>query len=159
MKNQAKQLMIYGVDVQLERLSKLGDSLEKVNAAIDWEIFRVPIKRRIRKEDYNKGGRPPTDEVLIFKMSLLQDWNNLSDDNTEFMVNDRLSFQRFLGMELGEKAPDSKTLWLFKEQMGEEGMRELFDLLNKKLVDMSIVKREGSIDLLRNQKQSVKLSI
>jgi IS5 family transposase len=78
-------------------------------------------------------------------MSLLQDWNNLSDDNAEYLVNDRLSFQRFLGMELGEKSPDSKTLWLFKEKMGAKGMRELFDLFNQKLTEMDIVKREGSI--------------
>ena len=48
-------------------------------------------------------------------------------------------------MELGEKSPDAKTLWLFKEKMGEEGMRELFDLLNDKLVELGVVKREGSI--------------
>ena len=141
----SKQLILAGADIQLERLSKLGDPLEKVDAAIDWEIFRAPIVRRIRKEDYSKGGRPPTDEVMMFKMSLLQDWNGLGDDNTEYLVNDRLSFQRFLGLELGEKSPDAKTLWLFKEKMGEEGMRELFDILNEKLVEMSIVKREGSL--------------
>jgi hypothetical protein len=101
--------------------------------------------RRIRKEEYPLGGRPPTDEVLIFKMSLLQDWSATGDDNTEYLVNCRLDWQRFLGMELGEKAPDAKTLWLFKEKMGEEGMRELFDLFNEKLVDMGIVKREGSL--------------
>src|SRR5215469_15376130 len=129
----SKQIMLFGADIQLERLSKLGDPLEKINAAINWEIFRTPIVKRIRKEDYSKGGRPPTDEVLMFKMALLQDLHNLSDDNTEYLINDRLSFQRFLGMELGEKSPDSKTLWLFKEQMGAEGIRELFDIFNRKL--------------------------
>ena len=62
---------------------------------------------------------------------MLQDWNNISDESTEYMVNDRLSFQRFLGMELGEKSPDANTLWTFKEQLGEEGMREMFDLFNQ----------------------------
>ena len=100
-----KQLIFNGADVQLARLSKMGDSLEKINAAIDWEMFRAPICRRIRKEDYSKGGRPPLDEILMFKTTLLQDWNNLSDENAEFMINDRLTFQHFLGMELGEKAP------------------------------------------------------
>jgi len=85
------------------------------------------------------------DEILMFKITLLQDWNNISDDNMEYMVNDRLSFQRFLGMELGEKSPDSKTIWLFKEQLGKEGMRELFDYFNEKLVKLGIVKHEGSL--------------
>ena len=106
----AKQIILNGGEIQLERLSKLGDPLEKLTTAIDWEIFREPIRKRIRKEEYPKGGRPPMDEVLMFKITLIQDWNNISDDNVEFMVNDRLSFQRFLGMELGEKSPDAKTI-------------------------------------------------
>jgi IS5 family transposase len=61
------------------------------------------------------------------------------------MINDRLSFQRFLGMELGEKSPDAKTIWLFKEQHGKEGMRELFDFFNEKLLTLGVVKREGSL--------------
>jgi len=141
----SKQMIMFGADIQLKRLSKLGDPLERIDAAIDWEIFREPIVKRLRKDDYSKGGRPPTDEVLIFKMSLLQDLYNISDDNTEYLVNDRLSFQRFLEMELGEKSPDAKTLWLFKERMGKEGMRELFDVFNEKLVALGVVKREGSL--------------
>ena len=140
-----KQLMLYGAEVQLERLTKLGDPLEKIKGAIDWDIFRGPIKKRIRKEDYAKGGRPAMDEVLMLKITLLQDWNNLSDDNTEYLINDRLSFQRFLDMELGEKSPDAKTIWLFKEKLGKEGMRELFELFDEKLHALGVVKREGSL--------------
>jgi IS5 family transposase len=85
------------------------------------------------------------DEIMMFKITLIQDWNNISDDNAEYMINDRLSFQRFLGMELGEKSPDAKTIWLFKERLGKEGTRELFDLFNAKLEGLGIVKREGSL--------------
>jgi len=140
-----KQLMMFGADVQLERLTKLGDPLEKLNEAINWEIFRAPIRKLVRKEDYSSVGRPPLDEIMMFKVTLLQDWNNISDDNTEYLINDRLSFQRFLGMELGEKAPDAKTIWLFKEKLGKSGMRELFDFFNEKLASLGVVKREGSI--------------
>ena len=141
----AKQLNMMGADIQLDRLSKLGDPLERIKETIDWEIFRYSIRKRVRKPDYSKGGRPPIDEILMFKITLLQDWNNISDDKTEFMINDRLSFQRFLGMELGEKSPDAKTIWLFKEQLGKEGLRELFDLFNQNLAAMGVVKREGSL--------------
>jgi IS5 family transposase len=140
-----KQVHIFGADVQLDRLSKLGDPLERINEAIDWEIFRAPIRRRIRKPDYSKGGRPPTDEILMFKITLLQDLNSLSDDKAEYMINDRLSFQRFLGMELGEKSPDAKTIWLFKEQLGKDGLRELFNMFNDLLHALGVIKREGSL--------------
>jgi len=140
-----KQIILEGAELQLSRLSKMGDSLEKINAAIEWEIFRPPIRKKIRKSDYSRGGRPPIDEIVMFKTTLLQDWNNLSDENTEYMINDRLTFQRFLGMELGEKAPDEKTIWLFKEQLGKEGMRELFEIFNRQLQRLGLVKREGSL--------------
>ena len=139
------QLMMYGADIQLGRLSKLGGPLEKLNGAIDWEIFRDLLRARVRQADYSKGGRPPFDEMMMFKITLLQDWNALSDDSAEYLINDRLSFQHFLGMELGEKAPDAKTIGLFKEKLGKEGMRELFDFFNTKLVALGVVKREGSL--------------
>jgi transposase len=116
-----------------------------INEALDWEIFRATIVKRVREEAYSKGGRPPPDEIMLFKITLLQDCNNISDESTEYMINDRLSYQRFLGMELGEKSPDAKTIWLFKEQLGKEGIRELFDLFNAKLVSLGLVKREGSL--------------
>jgi len=140
-----KQILLLGAEVQLDRLSKLGDPLEKINISIDWEIFRAPIRKKIRKADYSQGGRPPIDEILMYKITLLQDWNNTADDNTEYMVNCRLDWQRFLGMELGEKSPDAKTIWLFKEQLGKEGMRELFEIFNRQLQELGLVKREGSL--------------
>ena len=141
----AKQINMMGADIQLERLSKLGDPLEKIKETIDWESFRYSIRKRVRKPDYSKGGRPPLDEILMFKIMLLQDWNNISDDSAEYLVNCRLDWQRFLGMELGEKSPDAKTIWLFKEQLGKDGLRELFELFNLNLYAMGVVKREGSL--------------
>jgi IS5 family transposase len=140
-----KQIVLNGCDIQLERISRMGDPLERINAAINWEIFRAELTRRTRKTIYPKGGRPPNDVVMMFKIVLLQDWNNLSDPATEYLINDRLSFQRFLGMELGEKSPDEKTIWLFKETLGKDGMRALFDLFNEKLGELEIVKREGTL--------------
>ena len=140
-----KQINMFGADTQLERLSKLGDPLEKINAVINWEMFRAALESRTRKEDYSKGGRPPYDAVYMFKVVMLQDWNNTSDENTEYLVNDRLSFQRFLGMELGEKAPDRNTIWTFKEQLGADGMRELFDMFNELLEESGLITHKGSI--------------
>ena len=140
-----EQMQLDGVRTQLERLSKMGDPLEKINAVINWELFRPILEARTRKAEYPKGGRPPKDCVTMFKIVMLQDWHNISDENTEYLINDRLSFQRFLGMEMGEKAPDCKTLWLFKERLGEDGMRECFDLFNVLLEESKIITRKGSI--------------
>ena len=73
-----------------------------------------------------KGGRPPFDKLLMFKILILQRYFNLSDDQTEFQIKDRLSFMDFLNLELSDKIPDAKTIWLFKERLGKNGLTEKF---------------------------------
>jgi hypothetical protein len=41
------------------------------------------------------------------KIMVIQATNNLSDERAEFLINDRLSFMRFLGLELEDRVPDS----------------------------------------------------
>ncbi len=83
----------------------MGDPLEELNEIIKWEIFRSDITRACRKEDTGKGGRPPYDEIMMFKILVLQRLYNLSDDQTEYQINDRMSFMRFLGLDLSNKVP------------------------------------------------------
>src|SRR2546430_2340729 len=61
------------------------------------------------------------DEVMIFKALVLQALYNLSDDQAEYQLRDRLSFMRFLGLELEDTVPDAKTLWLYREALGKAG--------------------------------------
>jgi len=52
------------------RLSQAGDPLEALDMAIDWELFRKPLRKALKKAgrtDGKKGGRPPFDPVLMFK--------------------------------------------------------------------------------------------
>lgn len=80
-------------------------------------MFRHPIRKGIRKSSKGQGGRPPYDEILMFKILILQRLYHLSDDQIEYQINDRLSFQRFLDLTLSSKVPDAKTIWLFREQL------------------------------------------
>jgi len=113
------QMLLFGVETQLKKLTKMGDQLEAMKEKIDWELFREKIEKAIRKADYSKGGRPPWDVVLMFKIVMLQQWYNLSDESTEYQINDRLSFQRFLGIECGAKVPDCNTIWDFKQALSD----------------------------------------
>jgi hypothetical protein len=114
-----KQLQLFGNEKTLDQLSKLGDPLEKVNAVIDWEIFREPLEKALRKANYSKGGRPPKDVILMFRAIMLQEWYHLSYKQLEFQITDRLSFRRFLDLEVYEKVPDENTFWVFREAIGK----------------------------------------
>jgi len=140
-----KQIHLNGAETQLERLSKLGDPLEKINQKINWEIFRNPIENAIRK-DMSKGGRPPFDAILMYKITMLQQWYGLADMAAEYHINDSLSYMRFLGLEIGDKVPDGNTIWDFKEALKEKEVdRKLFDLFNEMLEEQGIITHKGSI--------------
>lgn len=106
------QINLFAEETQLERLSKLGDSLERLKV-VDFESFRPVLNESLKKERKSNAGRRPFDCVMMFKVLVLQRLFNFSDDQTEYQITDRISFQRFLGISLGERVPDAKTIWLF----------------------------------------------
>src|SRR3954467_5937962 len=87
-------------------------------------VFRAPLVSALKRSDGSRGGRPPYDPVLMFKVLVLQTLYTLSDDATEFQIRDRLSFMRFLGLGLEHPVPDAKTVWLFREQLTRAGAIE-----------------------------------
>jgi IS5 family transposase len=140
------QMLLFGVETQLEKLAKMNDPLLSMKEKVNWEMFREKIEKTVRKPDYNKGGRPAMDAVLMFKIVMLQQWYNLADGNTEYQINDRLSFQRFLDIECGEKVPDCNTIWDFKQALADTQVdRELFDLFNRMLEEKGVIAHNGSI--------------
>src|ERR1035437_4945591 len=105
---------LFDVDDRLKRLSDLGDQLEAFRAAVDFEIFRPELEAALAYSDGAQGGRPPFDPVMMFKILIIQATNNLTDERAEFLIKDRLSFMRFLGLGLEDRVPDARTIWLFR---------------------------------------------
>ena len=124
----SEQPGFFDLEGRLVALSKSGDPLERLVSMVDFEIFRPALKRALRRSDRCKGGRPPYDAVLMFKILVLQALYGLSDDQAEYQIRDRLSFMRFLGLGLGERVPDAKTIWLYRELLVRAGaIDKLFD--------------------------------
>lgn len=91
-----------------DRLKKIGakDPLVDPNKLIVWENFRPTVSVTRRKERKSRAGRKPYDVVLVFKVLVLQHLYNLSDEQTEYQIRDRLSFMRFLGLQPEDAVPD-----------------------------------------------------
>jgi IS5 family transposase len=111
-------------DERLKALSAAGDPLERLAEVIDFERFRDALDAALSRSDRAKGGRPPYDAVLMFKVLVLQTLYTLSDDQTEYQLKDRLSFMRFVGLALHDPVPDAKTIWLYREQLARAGAAE-----------------------------------
>jgi IS5 family transposase len=133
-------------DIRLSKLSQLGDPLEKLNSGVDFEIFRQKLEQGLTKVAKGKGGRPPYDYVLMFKVLILQRYYNLSDEQTEYQINDRMSFMRFLDLTIADDIPDSRTIWKFTEQITDLELTEvLFKRFEEELVKLYLIVNEGKI--------------
>lgn len=111
------QAGFFDVDERLKDLSAKGDALERLGAIVDFELFRPDLARAVPRSDGAKGGRPPFDHVFMFKVLILQASHALSDERTEYLIKDRLSFMRFLGLGLADPVPDANTIWTFRETL------------------------------------------
>ena len=141
-----EQRTFFGENEKLRKLSKMGDPLEQLNRYIDWRIFEATLTEILYKENGNLGGRPAYDYVLMFKIAILQQIYNLSDDACEYQINDRISFQRFLGLSIDSTIPDAKTIWAFKEKMSKaEKGKEVFEVFAKQLKMAGVITHKGSI--------------
>jgi transposase len=133
-------------DIRLSKLSQLGDPLEKLGHGVDFEMFRLFLEEHLNNEPQGKGGRPPYDYVMMFKIIILQRFYNLSDDQVEYQINDRMSFMRFLHLSIADDIPDSKTVWHFRERLTDlDLVEDLFALFLKELERLNLIVNEGKI--------------
>ena len=140
------QNSLFDLENRYAILNKTGDPLERLNAIIDWEIFRPILERLDAKVRKSNAGRKPTCRILIFKMLVLQRLNGLSDERLQYQVTDRLSFMRFLGVALAGNVPDARTVWAIREALREHELTDaLFDRLNQALAELGIELKSGQI--------------
>lgn len=136
---------------RLQELNKLGDPLHKLNNSIDWTPFKQKLDEWYMKNGKSNAGRPAYDKLLMFKILVIQSIYNLSDDNLEFQIKDRLSFQQFLGLKLCDRVPDAKTIWAFRETLTStdgstpDRIKEIFDLFRENLEQKGLILNEGKM--------------
>ncbi len=137
---------LFALEFHLRNLDKCADPLVRLDAMIDWELFRPTLATIRERERKSNAGRPPFDVVLMFKILVVQSLYNLADDALEFQLRDRLSFLRFVGLNIGETVPDSRTIRLFREQLTEAQLVEtLFERFNDHLAQCGFLARKGQI--------------
>ena len=114
-----------------QKLSSIGNPLEMINKVIDFEMFRENLESKLLNTDKkNNAGAKPYDVVMMFKIMILQRYYGLGDTQIEYQILDRLSFKKFLKLESGDKVPDEKTVWAFRENLTNSGLvEELFEQL------------------------------
>jgi len=142
----AGQPGFFDVEERYAVLSAAGDPLERLAAVVDFEIFRPVLEAALARSDRGRGGRPPYDAVLMFRILVLRALYSLSHEPAEFQLRDRLSFMRFVGLGLHQAVPDAKTIWLYREQLKQAGAIErLFRRFDEVLASKGFLAMGGQI--------------
>ncbi len=143
------QLGFFDAERRLAALSEKGDPLEAIDRVVPFESFRADIEAVVRTPDETKksnAGRKPIDAIVMFRMLVLQSLYNLSDEQAEYQVRDRLSFTRFLALGIEDRIPDATTLWLFREKLAQAGLIEkLFERFGRHLEAKGYIARSGQM--------------
>lgn len=94
----------------------------------------------------SNAGRKPRDVVMLFKGLVLKRLYSLSDEQLEYQLEDRRSFQRFVRLKASERAPDAKTFWDFENQLSELKLIDpLFDTFSQQLQAAGYLARGGQM--------------
>lgn len=137
-----------------ESLDAKNDPLVGLLHVVPFESFRPKLLAALQAANQratdatrkSAAGRKPWDEVLMFKVLVLQALYNLADDSVEYLIRDRLSFMRFLGLSLQDPVPDAKTVWLYREALAKtDAVAELFDAFDGYLTQAGFAARGGQI--------------
>jgi IS5 family transposase len=143
------QLGFFDAEKRLAALSAKGDPLEAIDRLVPWERFRADIEAVVLTPDEMKksgAGRKPVDAIVMLRMLVLQALHNLSDEQAEYQVRDRLSFTRFLRLGIEDSIPDATTLWLFREKLAKAGLIEkLFERFDQHLAAQGYMARGGQM--------------
>jgi IS5 family transposase len=137
---------LFDWQLRFEKLDRNGDPLHQLNDVVDWESFRPTLIVVHEKERKSNAGAKPYDVVLMLKVLVIQSLYNLSDDAVEYQIMDRISFMRFLGLSLGDRVPDAKTIWLFREQLREAKLiKKVFRQFDRFLRNSGFAAKKGQI--------------
>ena len=143
------QFGFFDADKRLAAISAKGDPLEMIDRVVPFESLRAEIEAVVltpAQERKSKAGRKPIDVIVMFRMLVLQSLYNLSDEQVEYQVRDRLSFTRFLRLGIEDRIPDGTTLWLFRETLGKAGLIEkLFERFGQHLEAKGYIARGGQM--------------
>ena len=142
------QLGFFDADKRFEALSARAIRLSHRSSRAVGELSRRGRGggAHVGRAEEEQRGRKPFDVLLMFRMLVLQALNNLSDEQVEYQVRDRLSFSRFLGLAIEDSIPDARTLRLFREKLAKAGLIEkLFDCFDQHLAAKGYMARGGQI--------------
>ena len=143
------------------RLEKVNSFLKELDSIIDFEQLR-PILNKNGIAKSNVAGAPAYDNVIMFRILLLQKYYNLSDQATQDALYVNLLFIRFVGLSLEDDVPDESTICRFRNSLLKARLYDkLFNSINRQPQSKNLIAKTGKsilVDatLIRSENTQIK---
>lgn len=128
-----------------KKIDALGDPLAKIESHIDFATLAAEVDRVAPRPVSLQGGRPPFPTETMVRILVLKRLYNLSDEQMEYQLLDRMSYKRFCGLVSATNIPDRTTVWTFENRIGERGAEALFDGVSAQLLKDGFIAQGGQI--------------
>jgi IS5 family transposase len=141
----AIKMDLFATDAHRRKIDTLGDPLVEIESCIDFAALAGEVDRVAPRPASPQGGRPPFPTETMVRILVLKRLYNLSDEQMEYQLLDRMSYQRFCGLSQAANIPDRTTVWVFENRIGAAGAQALFDGMNGQLLAKGFIARGGQI--------------
>ena len=130
-------------DSYVERRISKNQFFLQLNQLIDWQPIEKELKK-VYKKGQKERGTKAYNPLLLFKMQLISIWYDLSDVQTEAMVNDSLSAMRFCDLSIEDSVPDHSTLSRFRTELTQKKAYDrMLRKINSQLSSHKLIDKTG----------------
>ncbi len=135
-------------DLELSQIKSKNNTLKQLNVLdeqIDWAEIETSLVDNYPTGKKKKGPQAYS-PLMLFKCLLLRNWFQIKSDNElESLINDRVSFKRFIKIPIGDTAPDSTTFSRFRKRLTHEKYDSVLSDLSDQLSDRNVIINMGSV--------------
>lgn len=130
------------------KIETLGDPLQVIARHIDFDHLTQVIDQLLSRGGARRGGRPPYPTAVMVRILILKYLYNLSDEQMEYQLLDRMSYQSFCLLVDSANVPYRNTLWHYQQRLGVDGVTALFQAVDGQLLQRGYLARCGQISLI-----------
>ena len=141
----AIKLDLFADAARKRKIETLGDPLQVIARHIDFDDLTRVIDQLLPRGDAAKGGRPPYPTAVMVRILILKYLYKLSDEQMEYQLLDRMSYQRFCLLADSANVPDRNTIWHYQQRLGVDGVAALFQAVDGQLLQRGYLARCGQI--------------
>lgn len=136
---------LFAHEAHHQKLDEPGDPLQEIERHVDFATPAARVDESVPRPDRTKGGRPPYPTETMVRILVLKRLYNLSDEQMEYQLLDRMSYKRFCGLDDALRVPDKTTIWHFENRVGQAGAQALFGEMAEQLARKGFIARGGQI--------------